>query len=80
MPHSTYFAERMGCATIAPAGDFEAGSFQSFTLVYAAGYFGIDATKVSGRDTMPGSQHVLSVQPRCSNARMGCCNRLYASM
>ncbi len=44
MPHSTYFAERMGSATISPGGEFEAGSFHSFTLVYTAGYFGIDDT------------------------------------
>ncbi len=44
MPHSTYFAERMGRATIDPQGEFEAGSFQSFTLTYTAGYFGIDDT------------------------------------
>jgi hypothetical protein len=44
MPHSTYFAERMGHATIEPRGEFEAGSFQSFMLVYTAGYFGIDDT------------------------------------
>src|ERR1700675_294140 len=34
----------MGRAEISPAGEFEAGSFQSFTLVYTAGYFGIDDT------------------------------------
>jgi hypothetical protein len=44
MPHSTYFADRMGTATIEPQGEFEAGSFQSFTLTYTAGYFGIDDT------------------------------------
>jgi hypothetical protein len=44
MPHSTYFAERMGRAEIDPKGEFEAGSFQSFTLTYTAGYFGIDDT------------------------------------
>jgi hypothetical protein len=44
MPHSHYLPERMGSATISPAGRFEAGSFQSFTLVYTAGYFGIDDT------------------------------------
>ncbi len=44
MPHSTYFAERMGRAEISPAGEFAAGSFQSFTLTYTAGYFGIDDT------------------------------------
>jgi hypothetical protein len=44
MPHSTYLPERMGTAVISPTGSFEAGSFQSFTLVYTAGYFGIDDT------------------------------------
>ncbi|HET8610313.1 MAG TPA: DUF3604 domain-containing protein [Burkholderiales bacterium] len=44
MPHSTYFAERMGHAEVVPQGEFEAGSFQSFTLTYTAGYFGIDDT------------------------------------
>src|SRR5207237_8748259 len=34
----------MGTAVIAPLGGVEAGSFQSFTLVYTAGYFGIDDT------------------------------------
>ncbi len=44
MPHSTYFAERMGHAEISPTGSFEAGSFQSLTLTYTAGFFGIDDT------------------------------------
>jgi hypothetical protein len=44
MPHSTYLPERMGAAVISPTGAFEAGSFQSFTLIYTAGYFGIDDT------------------------------------
>ncbi|HEV8520338.1 MAG TPA: DUF3604 domain-containing protein [Burkholderiales bacterium] len=44
MPHSTYFSERMGRAEVHPAGEFEAGSLQSFTLTYTAGYFGIDDT------------------------------------
>ena len=44
MPHSTYLPHRMGSAAIAPTGGFEAGSFQSFTLTYTAGYFGIDDT------------------------------------
>ena len=42
--HSTYLAERMGTASVAPTGSFEAGSFQSFTLTYTAGYFGVDDT------------------------------------
>ena len=44
MPHSSYLPERMGAATISPSGEFEAGSFQEFTLVYTAGYFGVDDT------------------------------------
>jgi Protein of unknown function (DUF3604) len=44
VPHSSYLPERMGTAEISPRGEFEAGSFQSFTLVYTAGYFGIDDT------------------------------------
>src|SRR4051812_21652970 len=44
MPHSTYLPERMGAAIVSPTGAFEAGSFQSFTLIYTAGYFGIDDT------------------------------------
>jgi hypothetical protein len=44
MPHSTYLPERMGSATLSVAAPFEAGSFQSVTLVYTAGYFGIDDT------------------------------------
>ena len=42
MPHSTYLPERMGHAEVEPKGAFEAGSYQSFTLTYTAGYFGID--------------------------------------
>jgi hypothetical protein len=42
--HSTYLPERMGNAEISPVGMVEAGSLQSFTLVYTAGYFGIDDT------------------------------------
>ena len=44
MPHSTYLPERMGSAVIEPAGAVEAGSYQSFTLTYRAGFFGIDDT------------------------------------
>ena len=44
MPHSTYFPERMGTAEISPTGSFEAGSYQSLTLTYTAGFFGIDDT------------------------------------
>jgi hypothetical protein len=44
MPHSLFLPERMGTATVEPTGKFEAGSFQSFTLTYTAGYYGIDDT------------------------------------
>ena len=44
MPHSTYLPGRMGTALLSPDGAVEAGSFQSFTLTYTAGYFGIDDT------------------------------------
>ena len=44
MPYSTYRPELMGSATMEPSGSFEAGSWQSFTLVYTAGRFGIDDT------------------------------------
>lgn len=44
MPHSTYLPHRMGSATVTPTGEFEAGSYQEFTVTYTAGYFGIDDT------------------------------------
>jgi len=44
MPYSHYRPELMGRATISPSGEFEAGSYQSFELVYTAGAFGIDDT------------------------------------
>lgn len=44
MPYSDYRPELMGQARLEPAGAFEAGSFQSFVLVYTAGTFGIDDT------------------------------------
>jgi len=42
MPHSNYLPERMGSAAVEPSGPVEAGSYQSFTLTYTAGTFGID--------------------------------------
>lgn len=42
MPYSQYRPELMGRATLTPSGAFEAGSYQSFELVYTAGAFGID--------------------------------------
>lgn len=44
MPHGDYLPHELGHAVITPAGAFEAGSFQSFELVYTAGRFGIDDT------------------------------------
>ena len=44
MPHSRYLPEKMGSAVIEPAGAFEAGSYQAFTLTYTAGPYGIDDT------------------------------------
>jgi hypothetical protein len=44
MPYSDFRPELMGHATLSPSGAFEAGSWQSFTLVYTAGRFGIDDT------------------------------------
>jgi hypothetical protein len=44
MPYSDYRPDLMGSATLAPSGSFEAGSLQSFTLVYTAGAFGVDDT------------------------------------
>jgi hypothetical protein len=41
---SAPYADRMGTAVIEPSGEFVAGSTQSFTLTYTAGYFGIDDT------------------------------------
>ena len=34
MPYSDYRPDLMGSATLTPSGSFEAGSLQSFTLVY----------------------------------------------
>jgi hypothetical protein len=44
MPYSEYRPDLMGSASLTPAGSLEAGSLQSFTLVYTAGAFGIDDT------------------------------------
>lgn len=32
----------LGVATLTPVGDFEAGAYQTFTLIYTAGKYGID--------------------------------------
>lgn len=44
MPLSSYRPDLMGTATLSPSGSFEAGSMQSFALVYTAGAFGLDDT------------------------------------
>ena len=44
MPYSNYRPDLMGSAALTPSGSFEAGSMQSFTLVYTAGAFGVDDT------------------------------------
>ena len=44
MPTCEYRPDLMGRATLEPTGSFEAGSWQSFTLVYTAGRFGVDDT------------------------------------
>jgi hypothetical protein len=44
MPYSPYRPDLMGSATLNPSGSFEAGSLQSFSLIYTAGAFGLDDT------------------------------------
>jgi hypothetical protein len=44
MPFSNYRPDLMGSACVTPSGKFEAGSMQSFALIYTAGTFGIDDT------------------------------------
>jgi hypothetical protein len=44
VPYSDYRPELMGSATLEPRGPFEAGSYQSLTLTYTAGRFGVDDT------------------------------------
>lgn len=44
MPYSEFRPDLMGSARLEPEGRFEAGSYQSFTLVYTAGRFGVDDT------------------------------------
>ena len=55
MPHSTYMPEKMGSAAVSPTGAFEAGSFQEFTVIYTAGYFGINPVD----ETL----HLIDTQP-----------------
>ncbi|MCG7519819.1 DUF3604 domain-containing protein [Ruegeria sp. Ofav3-42] len=42
MPNHDYRPDLMGSAELSPAGPIEAGSWQSYTLTYTAGKFGID--------------------------------------
>ena len=44
MPYSDYRPDLMGSATLSPFEPVEAGSWQTFELVYTAGRFGIDDT------------------------------------
>ena len=44
MPYSDYRPDLMGHATLDPCGSVEAGSWQSFTMVYTACRFGVDDT------------------------------------
>jgi hypothetical protein len=44
MPYSTHLPEKMGHVELTPTGEFEAGSYASFTLTYTAGFYGIDDT------------------------------------
>ncbi len=44
MPDSLYRPDLMGTASLEPSGRIEAGSMQSFTLVYTCGRFGVDDT------------------------------------
>lgn len=44
MPLSPYLPGEMGSVSVAPLGPVEAGSYQSFFVIYRAGKFGIDDT------------------------------------
>ena len=44
--------DELGSVTLTPDGDFEAGSYASFTLTYTAGKFGIDDCGVAA-DLLP---------------------------
>jgi hypothetical protein len=54
----------MGTAVVAPLGEVEVGSYQSFTLVYTAGYFGIDDTGSIKIGPSHGSARGCSARPR----------------
>ena len=60
-------AELAGHATIEPSGEFEAGSYTTITLVYTAGFYGIDdsGSASSGSVTVsvsPGTSRTLTAQ------------------
>ena len=40
--HAPIMQELLGAVSLSPTGEFEAGSFQTFTLIYTAGKYGID--------------------------------------
>ncbi|MEK9718789.1 MAG: DUF3604 domain-containing protein, partial [Candidatus Puniceispirillum sp.] len=42
MPYNDYRTDLMGSASLSPTGHFRVGSYQTFTLTYTAGKFGID--------------------------------------
>jgi hypothetical protein len=42
--NDTWLQPRIGHAEMTPTGAYEAGSYASLTITYAAGYFGIDDT------------------------------------
>ena len=42
LPYNDYRPDLMGSAELAPSGSFEVGTYQSFTLIYTAGKFGLD--------------------------------------
>ncbi|MCV0424183.1 MAG: DUF3604 domain-containing protein [Roseibium sp.] len=58
MPYNDYRPDLMGTATLEPRGPFEVRSWQSLTLVYTAGLFGIDdqgSVKIGMRGHFDGS-------------------------
>jgi hypothetical protein len=46
MPPKPYLPELLGSISISPSGEVPAGSYQSLTIVYVAGKFGIDDTGI----------------------------------
>ena len=59
MPFSSYLRERLGRATIEPAGDFEAGADASLTLTYTAG--GADPISRAGPHSLDSNWNRISV-------------------